>query len=725
MEAKKIQKDPFAKREAQKYQHPIPSREFILEKLSQGGGVLSRAQLIELFYLDSEVKQEALRRRLRAMVRDGQLLKKRNGKYGIAKPRELIKGKVVGHKEGFGFVFPEDGTRRIFLSAREMKQVFDGDSVIARVIGVDPMNRREGSIVSILERRFQKIIGHFHVESGIGFVKPNNSRMTQDIIIAPEHQQNAQPGQIVIAEILAYPSLYTQAIGRIDQILGDKLLSGIEVLVAVHTFGLPYEWLQPVIEQVKRLPEGVLEKELKDRLDLRSLPLVTIDGEDAQDFDDAVYCEAKKNGSWRLVVAIADVSHYVKPNTPLDQAAKERGTSVYFPGQVIPMLPEKLSNQLCSLIAKVDRLSMVCDMNLSEAGEISRYCFYPAVICSRARLTYKQVADWLEHPEGVSNENHKKLLPHLINLKKLYDLLAKRRAERGALDFDFPDVKIQFGSGKKIKRLIQVHRTIAHKMIEECMLCANVCAANFIEKNKCFGLYRVHDGPSAEKLTDLKVFLGELGLTLGGKDLPTTLDYAHLLKRIERRPDKHMIQTVLLRSLQQAYYSPHNEGHFGLAFEAYTHFTSPIRRYPDLSVHRTIKSILEREKYQGKHLSEEELETLGQHCSMTERRADEAVREVVTLYKCEYMLDKLGSEFNGVITGVTRFGFFVELRDIYVEGLVHVTDLNDDYYQYDSIRHSLLGEKTGKVYQLGDAVKVKVVRVNVEEKQIDFTLANS
>lgn len=723
METKEKNKDPFAKREALKYKHPIPSREFVLDMLSQRGGALSRSQLIHLFHLDSEFEEEALRRRLRAMVRDGQLFKKRNGKYGANQPRELMTGKVAGSKEGYGFVFPEDGTRRIYISAKEMRQVFDGDLVTVRIIGIDAENRREGSIVKILERGFQQIIGYFYEEGGLGFVKPNNTRITQEIIVAREHQKDAKVGQIVITEVLSYPTMHTQAIGRIIQILGDKFSSGIEISVATYTYGLPNKWEPSVLAQVNRLPEKVLEKEFKDRVDLRLLPLVTIDGEDARDFDDAVYCEPRKRAGWRLVVAIADVSHYVKPGTPLDQAAQERGTSVYFPGQVIPMLPEKLSNQLCSLVSHADRLCMVCDMSLTEEGEVSRYRFYPAVIQSRARLTYNQASEWLSNPTDELSAKEKKLLPHLQNLEKLFSLLNTRRVERGALDFDFPEIKIQFNSERKIKKLVQVNRTISHKIIEECMLCANVCAAHYLEKNKHLGLYRVHDGPSAEKLADLRLFLGELGLTLGGGELPTALDYAHLLKRVELRPDKQMIQTILLRSLQQAYYSPHNEGHFGLAFEAYTHFTSPIRRYPDLAVHRTIKSILKQDSFNYKAPDEAELEILGQHCSMTERRADEATREVISLYKCEYMFDKVGEVFDGVITGVTHFGIFVALKDLYIEGLVHVTDLSDDYYQYDSIRHLLRGGRTGKVYRLGNAVRVKVVRVNHEEKQIDFVLA--
>lgn len=723
MDTKEKQKDPFAKREAQKYKHPIPSREYILEKLSRSKVFLSRGQLVQLFQISSDFEQEAFRRRLRAMVRDGQLFKKRNGKYGIIKPRELIKGKVLGHKEGFGFVLPEDGTRRIFISVKEMHQLFDGDEVLVRIVGVDASNLREGSIVKILSRGFQKILGHFYLESGIGFVKPNNTRITHEIIIAPEHQKDAKSGQIVFVDILAYPTEHTQPVGRISQILGDSISSGIEIIVAIHTFGLPHEWEAPIIAQMNRLPEEVLEKELKNRIDLRLLPFVTIDGEDARDFDDAVYAEPRKQGGWRLMVAIADVSHYVKMNTPLDQEAQKRGTSVYFPGHVIPMLPEKLSNHLCSLVPHRDRLSMICDMVITPDGEVSRYRFYSAVIRSQARLTYRQVAEWLTDPTKLEWEKEAKWLIPLQNLEKLYHLLKIERSKRGALDFDFPEIKVQFGKGNKIVKLISTERTVSHRMIEEFMLCANVCAARFLIKHKCLGLYRVHEGPTAEKLADLKIFLGELGLTLGGGDLPKALDYERLIKRIEGRPDKHMIQTILLRSFQQAYYSPHNEGHFGLAFDAYTHFTSPIRRYPDLAVHRSIKSMVESRSCYQKLEDEAAFEVLGQRCSFLERRAEEASREVLNLYKCEYMRDKVGEQFEGVITGVTHFGFFVELSRIYIEGLVHVIDLQDDYYQYDSIRHLLRGERTRKVYQLGDPIRVKVVRVDLEEKRIDFVIS--
>jgi ribonuclease R len=716
-----LKQDPFANREKSKYEHPVPSRELILDFITKHKGAYSRKQLTAHFGLQTAFEKEAFRRRLRAMVRDGQLIKNRKAKYSLIKVSDLIRGRVLGHKEGIGFVRPEDGTKDIFLPAHEMRKVFDGDLVNVRVIGMDKRNRREGLIVDILERKHKQIVGKFFIESGIGFVEPDNTRIAQDIIIPPQDQLDAKVNQIVVAEIVTPPTKRAYAIGRIVEILGDYMAPGMETEVAIRAYALPHEWPEELQNETKQLPEEVLEKDQQRRADLRNLPLVTIDGEDARDFDDAVYCEKKPKGGWRLIVAIADVSHYVKPNSALDKEAEKRGTSVYFTGRVLPMLPHVLSNGLCSLKPNVDRLCVVCDMSISANGKISRYRFYQAIIHSHARLTYTKVAKMLEGDAQLIKQ-YKNVWPYLQNLHELYKVLYKMRHARGALDFEMPEIKVEFGENRKIKRLYPTIRNDAHRIIEECMLCANTCAAKFLLKNECDALFRVHDGPDATKLVELKEFLKELGLSLGGGDLPTPIDYAKLIEKIQNRPDAHLIQTILLRSMAQAFYSPDNDGHFGLAYDEYTHFTSPIRRYPDLVVHRAICAVIDK-SHKPKGLPDyEKLQILGEHCSMTERRADDATQEALDWLKCEYMMDKLGQDFEGIISGVTGFGIFVELKNIFVEGLIHITALEDDYYYFDAARHQLTGERGGKTYRLGDTIKIKVARVSLEDKQIDFVL---
>lgn len=711
--------DPFASREKSKYKHPVPSRELILDFITKHKGAYSRKQLIAHFNLQTEFEKEAFRRRLRAMVRDGQLIKNRKAKYSLIKASDLIRGHILGHKEGIGFVRPEDGTKDIFLPAHEMRKVFDGDLVNVRIIGMDKRNRREGLIIDILERKHKQIVGKFFIESGIGFVEPDNTRIAQDIIIPPQNQLDAKVNQIVIAEIITPPTKRAYAIGRIVEILGDYMAPGMETEVAIRAFGLPHEWPKELQDEIKQLPEEILTKDQPGRADLRDLPLITIDGEDAKDFDDAVYCEKKPKDGWRLIVAIADVSYYIKPNSALDKEANKRGTSVYFTGRVLPMLPHVLSNGLCSLKPNVDRLCIVCDMSISSSGEISRYRFYKAIIRSHARLTYTKAAKILEGDAQLIKQ-YKNIWPYLQNLHDLYKVLHKVREQRGALDFEMPEIKVEFGENRKIKRLYPIIRNDAHRIIEECMLCANTSAAKFLLKNKCDALFRVHDGPDATKFAELKEFLKELGLSLGGGDLPTPIDYARLIGKIQNRSDTHLIQIILLRSMTQAFYSPDNDGHFGLAYNEYTHFTSPIRRYPDLVVHRAICAVIDK-SHKPKDLPDyEKLQTLGEHCSMTERRADDATQEALDWLKCEYMMDKLGQNFEGIISGVTGFGIFVELKNIFVEGLIHITALEDDYYYFDAARHQLIGERRGKNYRLGDTLKVKVARVSLEDKQIDF-----
>lgn len=720
--SKKIIDDPQFQREAEKYENPIPSREYIIEYLNKTERILKRDDLIKALGLQDDLEaQEALRRRLRAMERDGQLVFTRKGGYGVAAKMDLVGGRVTGHQDGFGFVIPDDHSPDLFLNAREMSGVFDGDRVLVRVAGIDRRGRREGAVAEILERKTKTLVGRFSSKDGVAFVTPENKRITQ-VILIPAHEQNgAKPGQIVTVEIISYPTFRLQAIGRIAEILGEYMAPGMEINVALRSYNIPYQWPEDVVTEVQQFTPTVSEQDKQNRIDLRHIPFVTIDGEDARDFDDAVYCElASGKRNWRLYVAIADVSHYVKPGAALDQEAFQRGNSVYFSGEVVPMLPEILSNELCSLKPQVDRVSMVCEMEISKKGKLKSYHFYPAIIHSQARLTYTEVTKLLEHP--VHDIKYEHLLPHLQNLNELYHALYAERINRGAIDFETTETRVIFGYDRKIQKIVPTKRTVSHRIIEECMLLANVAAAEFLVKEKVPALYRIHNGPALEKLRDLQSFLAELGLRLPGNKIPEPKDYAQLLKSINGRADAHLIQTVLLRSLSQAVYSPDNSGHFGLAFTAYTHFTSPIRRYPDLLIHRAIKFALSKAKGKKFYYTSEQMALLGAHCSMTERRADEATREVLDWLKCVYMQEKVGQQFNGIITSVVGFGLFVELKDIYVEGLVHVSGLKNDYYHFDPKNHRMRGERTGQVFRLGDALSVRVVRVDLDARKIDFEL---
>ncbi|NNM60447.1 MAG: ribonuclease R [Legionellales bacterium] len=721
MTKKHKQIDPFAEREAAKYGNPIPSREFILQLLQERGQPALYEDIAIALHIDSEDGLEALRRRLRAMERDGQLIRNRREGYGLLEKMGLIRGRVMAHRDGFGFLVPDEGGADLFLPERQMRALFDGDRVVARISGVDRRGRSEAAIVEVLERGITQFIGRFAVEAGACFVLPDNPRIRQQILIPPEHTNHAVNGQIVMAELIIQPTKYSYPIGKVVEILGQHMAPGMEIDISIRSHNLPYEWPHQALEEIKNLKPRVSAKDKEGRLDLRELPLVTIDGEDARDFDDAVYCEPTKQG-WCLRVAIADVSHYVKIDTALDSAAQERGNSVYFPERVIPMLPEILSNELCSLKPKVDRLCMVCEIHLSKIGEVKRYEFHQAVMKSKARLTYEEVAAIIDGKDEVITKKYKALVPHLNNLYQLYLVLKKQRAERGAIDFELPETRIIFDSERKIEKIVSRERNDAHRLIEECMLLANVCAAEFLDSHKMPALYRNHLGPTPDKLADVRKFLGELGLKLGGGDQPAPKNYAKLLKQTVNRPDISLIQTVLLRSLAQAVYQSENQGHFGLAYDAYSHFTSPIRRYPDLLVHRSIKHRLAKRKPQTFAYDHDKITKLGGHCSMTERRADDATREATNWLKCEFMLNKVGQTFDGIISGVTGFGVFVTLTDIFVDGLVHITSLKNDYYRFDPVHHRLTGERGGKTYRIGDAIRVSVVRVDLDERKIDFDL---
>ncbi len=713
-------KDPFAEREAQKYERPIASRELIMAFLEEIGKPASIKEIIAALNINEEEQQIALKRRLRAMERDGQVMRTRGKKYGLVVPMELIRGRVIGRKDGYGFVIPEEGGDDIFLSPYQMRAVFPEDIVLVRAVGTDRRGRPEGTIVEILQRNTHQIVGRLFHEEGVDFVVPEGKNINQDILIPESRHPKAKPGHYVVVSITSQPTQRRQPVGEIIEVLGDRRVAGMETEVAIRSHGLRFLWSKEIDQEVKKIPAVVLPEECGgQRKDLRSLPFVTIDGVDAKDFDDAVYCEPRESGGWILYVAIADVSHYVKVNSALDKEAYLRGNSVYFPSSVLPMLPEALSNEICSLKPKVDRLVMVCQMRISKEGQLERYQFYEGVIYSHARLTYAEVACMLENPKT----NQHALLKHLQDLHALYKRLYKQRTIRGALNFETTETRIIFDEHDKIRKIIPVERNDAHKIIEECMLIANVATARFLQQHRMPVLYRVHEGPTNERLERLHDFLRGVGLRLTGGDSPTSQDYAKLLERIEGRKDAGLIQTVLLRSLAQAIYTPSNKGHFGLAYDAYCHFTSPIRRYPDLLVHRAIRHVLSEQKADKFYIGYEQIADYGLHCSKTERSADLATRDVVDWLKCDYMLEKVGNKYEGIIVDITSFGAFVELKSVYVQGLVHITALENDYYSYDAPHHRLVGQRSGRQYRLGDPIFVQVARVDVDERQIDFVLA--
>ncbi|MBL4819923.1 MAG: ribonuclease R [Gammaproteobacteria bacterium] len=744
-------KDPFASREAKKYDDPIPSREYILSHLEAAAAPIGHEALCKELRLKTDTQCEALRRRLIAMSRDGQLISNRRGVYGLAGRMELIKGTVQGSKDDYGFFIPADGSDDLYLSSREMQKVFDGDTVLARVSGLDNRGRKEGMIVEILQRGVRQIVGRYYSDSGIGILVPANRRINHEILVPKEHSRGAIDGQFVVGEITSFPSSRHQGVARIIEILGDSATPGLEIEIIVRSHDLPNKWPASVSTQLKKITDSISAADFNSRADLRQLPFVTIDGEDARDFDDAVYaesCQESGNIAWKLYVAIADVSHYVNVDSPLDEEALNRGTSVYFPGHVIPMLPEQISNGVCSLKPNQDRLVMICEMAVSGAGEVEQYKFYEGIIHSHARLTYTEVADILEPMDseaglGLQQRLKKRHAPVVAHLETLYQLYGKLRQARklgGALDFETIETRIVFGENRRIKEIIPVVRNCAHRLIEECMLCANVAAGKLLQASSLPALYRVHDGPSSEKLEKLREYLRDMGLGLGGGDKPEPVHYQKLLQQIGERPDSNLLQTMVIRSMMQAVYQSENIGHFGLGFGVYAHFTSPIRRYPDLLVHRAIRFLIRNNK--GKHVVKakgaavlgkaaiypygaNEMHTLGENCSLHERRADAASYEVIDWLKCEYMQNHVGDEFAGTISAVTGFGLFVALESIYIEGLIHITALDNDYYHFDAVRHTLTGERTGNRYHMGDGVRVRVAAVNLDERKIDLVMTDS
>jgi ribonuclease R len=682
------------------------SRE-ILRELERAGEPLEPKELAER--LEIQVRERrAFNAGLAALERAGEVVRNRAGALLVAKRIAVLAGRVDGHPDGHGFLIPDEGGTAVFLPPHEMRSLMHGDRASVRLSGTDQRGRPVGTLVEVLERAKRRIVGRLHDERGVLVLVPEDRRIAHDILVPPAEARKAKPGEIVTVDLVEHPARHAQPVGRIAEVLGHHADPGMEIEIALRKFDLPHRFSKGALALAKSVPDEVRPQDMEGRRDLRELEFVTIDGETAKDFDDAVVCRKEGKG-FRLWVAIADVSHYVKHGDALDLEARERGTSVYFPRRVIPMLPEKLSNGICSLNPKVDRLAMVCEVEISAQGELGRYEFYPAVFRSQARLTYTKV--WADiaggNPPG-----------HLARLNELFQALYLSREKRGAIDFETIETRMVFDPKGKIEKIVPEARNDAHRIIEECMLAANVCAGNFIAERGQPVLYRVHDAPAEEKVTALRAFLGELGLGLPGGDIPKPRDYAALLDKIRGRPDFNLLQTVLLRSLKQAIYTPENVGHFGLAFDAYVHFTSPIRRYPDLLVHRAIKALLNHRKYEGL-----DWQALGRHCSETERRADDASRDVESWLKCYYMREHVGETFTGIITGVVPFGLFVTLDDYFVDGLVHISELGRDYFEYDGARHLLFGSRTKKRFRLADRMKVKLVRVDVDQRKIDLVPA--
>lgn len=715
--------DPQAAAEARKYGQPLPSRHFLMELLADFARPLDADELAQMLGLDA-AERGGLNTRLGAMVRDGQLLRDRRGGYGLAERMNLVRGRISAHPDGFGFLLPEDGSDDLFLAPRQMRSLMHGDRVLARVAGIDHRGRREGALVEVLERQHRSVVGRFFVDGELAWVRPDDKRLPQDVMVLEHQRAAASHGQMVVVELTSYPDKRQPAVGRIVEVLGDHMAPGMEIDVAIRAHELPIEWPVEVLAEADLLPDHVPAGARAGRVDLTGTPLVTIDGEDARDFDDAVYAEPAGDG-WRLLVAIADVSAYVTPDSALDREARNRGNSVYFPERVLPMLPEALSNGLCSLNPEVDRLCVACELLIGHDGQVKRTRFLRGVMRSAARLTYDTVYGWLWQGQAGKKEHAAPYWDSLQALAEVYRALAAQRRRRGAIDFETVETRIVFGAGRKIERIVPIERNDAHKLIEECMIAANIAAARHLAHEKMPLLYRVHAGPDADRLANLRTFLGALGLALGGGEQPEPLDYARLLEQVTGRPDADLIQTVLLRSLKQAVYLPDNNGHFGLALTAYAHFTSPIRRYPDLLVHRAIVHRLAGGSAEDFPYDHARLVDAGAHCSMTERRADEATRDAVAWLKCEYMLDKVGQEFAGLVSSVTSFGLFVELEGIHVEGLVHITALPGDYYRFDPAHHRLDGERSGRTFRLGSPLRVKLVAVNLDERKIDFELVAS
>lgn len=705
-----------------RYRVQIPSREEILAALEGAGRPLDPKALYQALGIDDAEVRNALGNRLRAMIRDGQIIANRRGHYCLVGHIGLVTGIVTGHRDGYGFVTPDGGGEDIYLPPREMREAMHGDKVAVRIARTDERGRAEGKLVEVLARNTREIVGRYLREGGIGFVIPDNRRFSQSVAVPPAGAKGVRPGDIVVVELTEPPSRDTQPIGRVIENLGEGGSPGIETEIAMRAHGLPFRWPEEALAEAEAWGDRVRPSAKRDREDLRELPLVTIDGADAKDFDDAVWCEKDGTG-WRIIVAIADVSAYVPVGGALDKEARDRGTSVYFPRKVIPMLPENLSNGLCSLNPGVDRLCMVCDMSVSAGGKVRESRFYEGLMRSAARLTYDEVTAMLVEGDPELRRRHSKVLPQLEALHAAWRVLARARDRRGAVDFDLPEVGMVFDPRGHVARVEPRHRNDAHRIIEECMIAANVEAARFIGKHKLPTLYRVHAPPEEDRLGTLKEFLGAFGLSLPTRERLEPKHLSALVREVSGRPDADLIETVILRSMAAAAYQPENIGHFGLALERYAHFTSPIRRYPDLLVHRAIRHVLRGGTTADFDYGKVEMEGLGRHCSATERRADEATRDALDWLKCEFMQARVGEEFDVIVTGVVEFGLFVQIPEYQIDGLVHVSSLGGDYYQRDAVHQRLVGEHTGRVYRLSDRLRVRLLRVSLEDRKIDFELA--
>ena len=705
---------------SQPYKHPLPKRGAILEYFRDAGQPLKAEAVVRGFGLKGERMRLQLMDKLHKMVRAGQIIENRRGEFCLMEKLELITGTVTGHKDGFGFLARDDGGDDMYLSAREMRAIFHGDRIAVRAVGLDRRGREEGQLVEVLKRGTREVAGQFIRERGIGIVIPDNPKIAHRILVAKGEAGSAKHGQIVVAEILDHPTYNEQATGKIIQVIGEPGTKGIATEIAIHAHGIPTDWPKAVRQQARAFGREVSGESKKDRVDLRDVDLVTIDGADARDFDDAVFSEPSGDG-YRVLVAIADVAHYVEKGSPLDRQAIRRATSVYFPDRVVPMLPEALSNGLCSLKPQVDRLCMVCEMQVSAEGKVTRSKFYEAVMNSSARLTYGQVNDFLtgqskkEVPKAVQND--------IRHLHDVYKLFAKSRSKRGAIELDLPQTRISVDEQGAVTGITAVPRNDAHRLIEELMIAANVQAAKFLGKHRVPGLYRVHAKPDPDRFNELRLYLVGLGLKVPHPDHVQPGQLNKLMSQVKDRPDSVAISMALLRSLSHAEYTPANIGHFGLALDAYAHFTSPIRRYPDLLVHRAIRHVLHGGKAGNFAYDGGAMEILGVTCSARERRAEDATREVEAWLKCQFMEDKIGERYDGVITAVTSFGVFVQIPELQIDGLVHVTSLQNDYYRFEPGSQSLIGDRSGTRYKLGDGLAIVVSRVDLESKRIDFQLA--
>ncbi|WP_395340498.1 ribonuclease R [Ningiella sp. W23] len=725
-----MSKDPHFAREKEKYDNPVASREYLLSLVKKHNEPLSFLDICQIVDAHDEESRIGIQRRLRAMEREGQLAFNRDKKYEVQKQASLVRGRVIGHRDGFGFLKHSLTEKDYFIPIHQMNTLMHDDMVEGTINGEDRRGRTEFRVNRVVEPRKEPIVGRFYTEQGTAMVIPDDNRICHEIMIMDSDTMNAKQGNVVVVEVTQRPRRRISAIGKIIEVLGEHMAPGMEIETALRNFDIPHQWPKAVLSAVEKLEEHVPESAKKGRIDLRQLPLVTIDGEDARDFDDAVYCQPLEEGGWQLWVAIADVSAYVQPGTALDNEAIKRGNSVYFPEKVIPMLPEVLSNGLCSLNPEVDRLCMVCEMSIDARGKLSEYQFYEALMRSHARLTYTKVWNILQGSEELI-ERYQSSVQDLKNLNDLFGALKLARTGRGAIEFETQETKFVFNAQRKIEHIVPLIRNDAHKIIEECMIMANVCAARFIEKHheslKAEALFRVHDKPDEDRLLTFRNYLREIGVDFSSTQEPSPREFTQVINKTAHRMDKELIQTMLLRSMKQAVYDGSNIGHFGLALEAYAHFTSPIRRYPDLIVHRVIKAILNKINNNkackgAKFYTQEEIEQLGEQCSTTERRADDATRDVADWLKCEFMQEHVGDVFEGVVASVTNFGLFVRLTDFHIDGLVHITSLASDYYHYDEVKQCLIGESFGLTYRLGDPLKVKVAAVNLDERKIDLII---